>query len=475
MSQLPKIRATRVFKKNYLAATATDEHGARKYRYIINSGSSRSSKTYSIIQLFYIYALQHPNKKLSVFRDTKQICKQTVFEDMKKVYANMPGARQQLTLNLTESIFKFHNGSSIHIEGTDDSVKIHGYHCDVLWINEGYEVSKETFDQLDMRCSDFVILDLNPRQSHWSEDVAKSANATTIHSTFNDNPFVPNEQKKKILSYQPVKFAEVVQKKLFSINDRVETKPKDFNYDILAARDYQIERNPQHFTHQQIAELIRCRENEAQRSANAWNWEVYGLGLKSEKPNRIFHWEEISIEDYLRINATIYNGVDWGKVDPWGVLESKYYDGALYFHEKNYASENEIRDKLTPTELAQINAEDEGIVKWLFRKIGISTDSDVVCDTNRPLKIAALRRAGWERAVPAYKANISERIGLLNDIPCYYTSTSENLKYEQENYSYKVDRYGVVLEEAEDLNNHLIDPAGYIAEHLLRIGVIKRI
>jgi hypothetical protein len=81
---------------------------------------------------------------------------------MKKVYNNMPGAAQTLTLNLTESIFKFKNGSSIHIEGTDDSVKIHGYHCDVLWINEGYELSRETFDQLDMRCSDFVILDLNP-------------------------------------------------------------------------------------------------------------------------------------------------------------------------------------------------------------------------------------------------------------------------------------------------------------------------
>jgi phage terminase large subunit len=196
------MKATPVFSKNWQSAHATNDDGSRKYRYIINSGSSRSSKTYSIIQLFYLYALQNPNKKLSVFRDTKQICKQTVFEDMKKAFPSMAGY-SKLTLNVTESIFKFPNGSAIHIEGTDDEVKIHGYHCDVLWINEGYSISKNTFDQLDMRCKDFVLLDLNPRQSHWSEDIAKAPNAIVLHSTWRDNAFIPIEQKIKILSYQP--------------------------------------------------------------------------------------------------------------------------------------------------------------------------------------------------------------------------------------------------------------------------------
>jgi hypothetical protein len=68
--------------------------------------------------------------------------------------------------------------------------------------------------------------------------------------------------------------------------------------------------------------------------------------------------------------------VDWGTVDPWGIVEAKYLDGRLYLRELNYASENEIRQKLTPTELAQIAAGDTeeerrnqdsgGIVSWLF-------------------------------------------------------------------------------------------------------------
>jgi hypothetical protein len=40
---------TIVALKNWEAINAKDENGNRKYRYILNAGSSRSSKTYSLI------------------------------------------------------------------------------------------------------------------------------------------------------------------------------------------------------------------------------------------------------------------------------------------------------------------------------------------------------------------------------------------------------------------------------------------
>jgi len=49
------------------------------------------------------------------------------------------------------------------------------------------------------------------------------------------------------------------------------------------------------------------------------------------------------------------------------------------------------------------------------------------------------------------------------------------LQYEHENYSRQVDRYGIVLEEPEDLNNHLIDPIRYVAQYLRKIGVITNV
>lgn len=61
-----KIEATPVFQKNW------DALNSRKYKYIINSGSSRSSKTFSILQIFWILAWTKPRTKLSVFRNTKK-------------------------------------------------------------------------------------------------------------------------------------------------------------------------------------------------------------------------------------------------------------------------------------------------------------------------------------------------------------------------------------------------------------------
>lgn len=456
----PTINATVVFNWNWQASIKLLPDGKRKYRYIINSGSSRSSKTFSIIQLFYLYAIQHPGKKLSVFRDTKQICKQTVLEDMRKVYPTMPGF-STVVFNVTESIFKFANGSSIHIEGTDDSVKIHGYHCDVLWINEGYNVSEDTFNQLDMRCADFVILDLNPRQSHWSEHVATRENAKLIHSTFRDNPFCPPEQRKKILSYQPVSRCALVERKALQEQ---------------AARAYDIINNPAGYDSKEVRELARCRTNEDNRSADVFNWDVYGLGKKGERPNRIFHFEEISDEDYTRLSVEKYYGVDWGDVDPWGILECKYYDGGLYFRELNYESGNKMRERLTDTDRAQVDGSPEGLVTWLFRKLDVDPRCAVVCDNNRITKVTALRDAGyWAHYARKEAGSIIDGIDILNNMKVYYTRSSINFAYEQENYSRKVDRYGVVLEEPEDINNHLMDCARYVALYLRWAGIIQRI
>lgn len=452
------IKATTVFERNWSAIHETKEDGSRKYRYLINSGSSRSSKTHSFIQLLYLYALNNPNKKCSVFRETKTNCKATVFEDMCKTYPKMPYF-DRVNLNLTESIFKFPNGSSIHIEGTDDSLKVHGYQSNVLWINEGYTISKDTFDQLDQRCSDFVLCDLNPRVKHWSDDISKGENAILIHSTFNDNPFCPPEQRNKILSYQPLAACKAVVEGLITEKE---------------LREYDLVTNPLKID---IEEVKRCMDNEYKNSANAFNWQVYGLGLKAEKPNRIFNFTEIPDNEFFKLDTRIYTGVDWGAVDPWGIIDVKYYDGALYVHERNYMSENEIRQKLTTTERMQIEGAEEGIVKWMFERLGIPKNQNIICDNNREAKIVALRYAGWEYALAAAKGrgSILDGIDMLNNLRIYYTSSSTNLKYEQENYSRKIDRYGAILEEPEDTNNHLLDPLRYVCAFLYDEGIIKKV
>lgn len=429
----------------------------RKYRYLKNKGSSRSSKTHSICQMVYLYAQQNPNRKVAVFRDTKQICKETVWGDMMNIYPNMPGF-EGVRIHLTTSVIYFPNGSSIHIEGTDDTLKVHGYQCDVLWLNEPYYISKATFDQLDMRCSDFVIFDLNPVGDHWSDTMEDQENCIVIHSTFLNNPFCPPAQRAKILSYKPVSWCRLVQSEKL-------TETEAYAYDCIE--------NPKGFTEKEINDLISCKENERVGSASAYNWCVYGLGLKAERPNRIYHWRECTSFDYDSIDAPEYVGCDWGAVDPWAIVKVKYYDGCLYIREMNYKSENEIKASLPPIQLEQIVSNEEGVVKWKFGQLGIDVDSVIICDNNRPQKIRALRSIGYEYSVAAVKGRITDGIDVLNGIVVYYTSDSKNIRYEQENYSRKVDRYGIVGDEPEDRDNHLMDAIRYVAEYLRSNGIIR--
>lgn len=414
------------FDENLFYIYEKGEYSFYRYKYIKHVGSSRSSKSWSLEELAIRECEENNNFRFTVWRDSQASLGETVWKDFRKVFP-LSGRQYKFTRD-TRSIY-FPNGSTIEPHG-DDTTNAHGLTQDKAWLNEPYRMSKDTFDQIDQR-SEQIWLDINPTGTHWSDKLEENPRCKVIHSTFQDNPFCPIEMKLKILSYNPD--------------------------------------NP-----------VNVKNN----TADAYKWSVYGLGMKAEKPNRIFNWKEISNLEYNEIKAPIYIGNDWGKVDPWAIAEVKYRDGCLYVHELNYKSENKIRIELSQKENDIVkgldNTEDEdsmdeGLVKWYFDRLGISKKSTIICDSNRPRKIAALRRIGYDYAEPASKpgGSIIDGIDLLLNLKVYYTSSSANTAYEQENYSRKVDRYGTVLEEPEDKENHICDAVRMVALYLQRIGVIN--
>ena len=454
------MKATIIFQKNWDAIHAKNDEGSRKYRYIINEGSSRSSKTISLMDCYDLYARANKNKRLTVWRDTKTDCKKTVLADMLKHQKRTSRYMVGYNFNKTESIFHYETDSTVEIHGTDDEETVHGLEQDAAWLNEPYKISRETFDQIDQRTSDFVFIDWNPKKSHWIDELKKDKRALVIHSTFKDNPFCPKEQRNKILSYQPLSKCHAVESGILHLSE---------------AQSYDVTKNKLNLTSKQIKELLRCRRNHDKNSANEFNWDVYGLGLKAENPHRIFNFEPISEQVFHELAAPIYYGVDWGAVDPMGIVAIKYYDGALYCHEISYASENEIKKNLTLTESMQWQEFDEGFIRWYFTKINLEKTRPTICDNNRHSKIIALRNAGYEYAMAArkYPGSIIDGIDLLNSLKVFYTSTSKNFEYEQFNYQRKVDRHGQVLEEPLDTDNHLMDPTRYVAQFLQDEGIIR--
>lgn len=457
---------TIVFLKNWEAINARNPDGSRVWRYIINEGSSRSSKTYSIIDCLDMYCRANTYKRVTAWRDTKTDTVKTVFPDIEKRLRQTYRWQNRFRFHATLHTLSYYGQTKLEIHGTDDDITVHGLSGDVAWLNEPYRISRDVFDQIDQRTTDFIIIDWNPKQAHWIEDLKKDPRALLIKSTFKDNPFCPPEQRLKILSYQPIKRIRIVEEKLLTEEQ---------------ARSYNVIENLREFANLDLIELTRARQNEYQNSADEYKWSVYGLGEKAEKPNRIFRWTEIPDHEYDAIDKEEFYYSDWGAVDPWALGKAKYYDGTLYLKELNYASENVIRTKIAESDPAQLqligSPEDNGLVTWMFNKLGVPYDATIVCDPNRKLKILALRSGGWDYSLAALKppGSIVDGIDLLNNIRVCYTSSSKNIKYEQENYSRKIDRYGIVLEEPEDTDNHHMDGARYVALHLQEEGIIAKI
>lgn len=452
------LEVTPVFNRIWDAMNAKGPEGKPRYKYIILKGSSRSSKTWSLIDVLDIYARRQLNKRITVWRDSKVDCVDTVFNDIEKRLLSTGRWLQGNKFNATKTYLKYTTGTRIEAHGADDTVTIHGLTQDIAWLNEPYKISRDILDQIDQRTAEVILIDWNPRLAHWIEDLEKDEKAIVIHSTFRDNPFCPPAQRDKILSYQPVSRCYLVENKLL---------------DPETAAVYDCAANPLGFPAARVIELQRCQHNQYKKSASNYNWSVYGMGEKAEKPNRIFSWQEIPLAEYLALDVPTYYYSDWGVVDPWAVGETKYYDGALYVRELNYSSENMIRERLSYTEHSQVGTDEDGIVTWLFKKLGIPFGADILCDSNRKMKILALRAAGWDYALGVSKREIVDGISLLSNLKVYYTSDSINIKHEQENYSRKLDRYGAVMEDPEDFDNHHIDGIRYTGIYLQDQGVIK--
>lgn len=391
-----KIKGTPVFQKNWNALNSG------QYKYIINSGSSRSSKTFSIIQIFWILAWTKERTKLAVFRNTKKDCKDTILQDMLKYYPTLENW-DSIKYNKTESTLTFPNGSTIFIEGTDDELKVHGYHSDYLWFNEIYKVPLEVFNQLDMRCSGSVFLDYNPIGIMWSDNLLKQDNAIVIHSTFKDNPFCPLEQKKKILSYEPT--------------------------------PYNIE----------------------QKTASDYLWTVYGLGLKAEKPNRIFKgWETMSEKLFFDLPYPMYYGMDFGLSAPSTVIAMKFDgDRTFFFHELLYKPMNKMQGTLS-----------EELIN-----LGIDKRLELICDSSNEINETEgrkLKNSGFNVIFALKgKGSVKSGIELLQKKKVIYTISSLNLESEYEQHSWRVVQ-GLQLDEPEQGNDHAIDACKYVSSWYAR-------
>ncbi|MCT4076555.1 hypothetical protein HZP83_08480 [Elizabethkingia anophelis] len=447
------LQFTIVFWKIKQALEAKNPNGTQKYKYIILKGSSRSSKTISLADLFDLEARTNHNRRLTIWRETKTLCKKTVLADIIKHHKRTKRFKLDYDYNKTESILQYNHGdedtsSTIEIQGTDDDEAVHGFEQDWAWMNEPYKTSKETFDQIDMR-SQVMFLDYNPKKDTFIDKISEKPNAIVIHSTFRDNPFCPREQKIKILSYQPVSYSRMILNKL-----------EEGKFILSFEDQYQLKEYLTNKGHDKnnILEVVRCYNNERYGDASEYLWKVYGLGEKAENPNKIHHgWIKIPRHKYDEIKSTgeypPYYGLDYGFSVPSACVEVLYDgDRTFYLCQKLYKPIKQMTKPLgDELILAGVPI---GDVTYIFAD---SQDKDIksgVSMTNDLRSYHALN------VHPVDKPTYVERFEFMQKCTIVFTDDSDNIEDEYDEYHWKYIN-GVSTETPVKINDHMMNAIEY--------------
>jgi|TARA_R100000084_G_scaffold67977_1_gene29802 phage terminase large subunit len=174
------LKATNVFEKNYNAKT----------KIVVNQGGTRSGKTYAILQLLLIQALEGNNKLFTVVRKSFPSLRISVLRDFINLLTEY-GLYSENIHNKSEQVFTF-GTNKIEFISLDQPQKKRGAKRHTLFINESNELSYEDYFQLIIRTTNRVYMDFNPSDEfHWIYDrVLTRDDCTFIQSTYKDNPFL---------------------------------------------------------------------------------------------------------------------------------------------------------------------------------------------------------------------------------------------------------------------------------------------
>jgi phage terminase large subunit len=299
-----KIKATPVFYANKKAY----EEG---YPIICNEGGSRSSKSYSVVQLLIHIAISNPNIRISMVSHSLPHIKRGVYRDFKSILEQW-NIWDEKDFRYTDFIYTFKNGSYIELFGLEDPDKAKGPARDILFVNEANLISKALFDQLLIRTTGQSFLDWNPADFiSWVYEVADNPKNKRIHSTYLNNiTNLSDSQIRNIEQYKDL--------------------PDDFM------------------------------------------WKVYGLGERGSAKEIIYtQWKQYDETP----DGDVFYGLDFGYVHPAALIKVTHHEGQNYFEEIVYQSgltlsdlSRLIKEKLPERATIYADAAEPKSIEELYRQ-----------------------------------------------------------------------------------------------------------
>lgn len=174
-------------------------------RFILSVGSSRSSKTYSVYQWVLLYCIKHQGegKWVSMIRKSFPSLKRSLLREFIQFLDEL-GLYSEKVHNKSSQVIEVY-GNYVEFFSLDNFEKVKGSKRDVAYLNEVTEIEYEPANQVFLRTTEKVILDMNPSDTfHWVWEMRNRDDVDYIHSTYKDNPFLEEEVVKQIESYKDV-------------------------------------------------------------------------------------------------------------------------------------------------------------------------------------------------------------------------------------------------------------------------------
>jgi phage terminase large subunit len=167
---------------------------------IVNQGGTSSGKTYSILQVLCLKAIEEPDQVITVVGQDVPNLKSGALRDMQTIVASSIDIQSWIKgYNASDRIYTFHNGSIIEFKSYQDSQDAKSGKRDYFFLNEANGINFEIYSELAMRTKKQVFIDYNPNARFWvHEKLVGKEGVEMIISDHRHNPFLPDIIRKKI-------------------------------------------------------------------------------------------------------------------------------------------------------------------------------------------------------------------------------------------------------------------------------------
>ena len=384
-----------------------------KGRYRVCKGSRASKKSKTTALWYIVNMMKYHSANLLVVRKSYRTLKDSCFTELRWAIHRL-GVDDfwDYRLNPLEIIYK-PTGQKIYFRGLDDPLKVTSITVDVgslcwLWIEEAYEISKE---------SDFDMLD------------------ESIRGQVDGDLF-----KQVTLTFNPWNERHWLKSRFFDSEDDPDVLAITTNYlcnEWLDKADFAVfERMKQH---------------------NPRRYNVAGLGNWGVIDGVVYErWKEeaFSLNDLPKDSQSAF-GLDFGYTNDPTALFCGYISieqKRLYVWDELY--KKGLSNKAIFNEVTRL-----GYVK-----------EKITADCAEPKSIDELKGLGIRRIEAAKKGKDSVNNGIqwIQDLEIIIHPRCVNFLLEISLYSWKKDKFGKALNEPEDDNNHLMDAMRYALEKFIQ-------